>query len=118
MESGDDLTFDKQDSAPYMPRSVVVDPNFNWQGDPKGRFVPWDHTILYEMHVKGFVWRDDYGVHQTTLPTLRAPSFFLTTTWLSHRRVPVVSAPSMSKDIIKAQCRSPPRRSAAWFIAR
>jgi glycogen operon protein len=28
VESGDDLTFDKRDSAPFMPRCNVVDPNF------------------------------------------------------------------------------------------
>src|SRR6185312_9769302 len=28
MESGDDLTFDARDSAPFMPKCVVVDPGF------------------------------------------------------------------------------------------
>jgi isoamylase len=32
----------------------VVDPNFDWRGDPGRHFVPWDHTIIYETHVKGF----------------------------------------------------------------
>jgi isoamylase len=54
METGDDLTFDERDSAPFVPRCVVVDPNFDWRGEPGRRFVPWDHTILYETHVKGF----------------------------------------------------------------
>src|ERR1700743_3710652 len=31
MESGDDLTFDDRDSAPFMPKCVVVDPDFDWQ---------------------------------------------------------------------------------------
>ena len=54
MESGDDLTYDERDSAPFMPKCVVVDPNFDWRGEPGRRFVAWDHTILYELHVKGF----------------------------------------------------------------
>ena len=54
MESGDDLTFDERDSAPYMPKCTVVDPNFDWRGSAEGVHVPWDDTIFYELHVKGF----------------------------------------------------------------
>ena len=41
------------DSAPYVPRSVVVHDTFPWGGDlhPK---VPWADTVIYELHVKGF----------------------------------------------------------------
>ena len=49
-----DLTFDKRDSAPFVPKCVVVDPNFDWRGESSRRFTPWDQTILYEAHVKGF----------------------------------------------------------------
>ena len=31
MESGEDLTFDERDSAAFMPKCVVVDPDFDWQ---------------------------------------------------------------------------------------
>jgi isoamylase len=51
---GDDLSFDERDSAPFMPKCVVVDPNFDWKGQPRSRSVPWDQTIIYEAHVKGF----------------------------------------------------------------
>ena len=54
MESMDDLTFDERDSAPFMPKSVVVDPNFDFSGGRGRRSVPWDQTIIYETHVKGF----------------------------------------------------------------
>ena len=47
-----DLSFDKRDSAPYMPRSVVVDPSFSW-GVGKAPNTPLDETIIYEAHVKG-----------------------------------------------------------------
>jgi isoamylase len=48
-----DLSFDERDSAPFMPKSKVIDPAFTWGRDrPAQR--PWDETIIYEMHVKGF----------------------------------------------------------------
>jgi isoamylase len=31
----DDLSFDERDSAPFMPKSVVIDPNFDWHGQAK-----------------------------------------------------------------------------------
>jgi isoamylase len=40
------------DSAPYMPRSLVVDPRFDW-GDDRAPRVPWRETVLYEVHVRG-----------------------------------------------------------------
>jgi isoamylase len=49
-----DLSFDERDSAPFVPKCVVVDPNFDWHGQPRSRGIPWDRTIVYEMHVKGF----------------------------------------------------------------
>jgi glycogen operon protein len=52
-----DLSFDERDSAPFMPKCVVVDPNFDWKGQPRKRGVPWDRTIIYEAHVKGFTKR-------------------------------------------------------------
>jgi glycogen operon protein len=50
----EDLSFDERDSAPFMPKCVVVDPNFDWQGQPRSRGVPWDQTIIYELHVRGY----------------------------------------------------------------
>lgn len=62
MESMDDLTFDERDSAPFMPKCVVVDPNFDWsrapgrarKGSQRQLAVPFNDTILYEMHVRGY----------------------------------------------------------------
>src|SRR5215212_2255302 len=42
-----------RDDAPSMPRCVVIDPTFNWEGDAPPR-VPWSETVIYETHVKGF----------------------------------------------------------------
>ncbi len=57
MESGDDLTFDDRDSAPYNRRSRVIDPAFTW-GRHRKPNVPWDKTIFYEAHVKGMTKLD------------------------------------------------------------
>ena len=38
-EAGDDLTFTTRDSAPFMPKCVVVDPNFGLRGEPGRRTV-------------------------------------------------------------------------------
>lgn len=48
----EDLSFSKSDSAPYIPKSVVVDPEFEWENDKPLR-IPFHHTIIYEAHVKG-----------------------------------------------------------------
>jgi glycogen operon protein len=54
MESGDDLSFDERDSAPFVPKSVVVDPDFDWKREKVWKAVPWDRTIVYETHVRGY----------------------------------------------------------------
>jgi glycogen operon protein len=48
-----DLTIDQRDSAPGVPKSVVVDDRFDW-GDDRAPATPWRETILYEVHVRGF----------------------------------------------------------------
>jgi glycogen operon protein len=42
-----------EDSAPHMPRSIVVDTRFDWGSDAPLR-RPLHETIVYEVHVKGF----------------------------------------------------------------
>ena len=44
------------DSAAFMPRSVVINPYFNWGNDRYPR-TPWHETVIYEVHVKGFTKR-------------------------------------------------------------
>jgi hypothetical protein len=44
---------DELDSARYVPRCVVIDPHFDWGRDRPLR-TPWERTIIYEVHVKGF----------------------------------------------------------------
>jgi isoamylase len=44
------------DSAPFMPRNVVVNPYFDWTGDRQLR-TPYHQTVIYEAHVRGLTFR-------------------------------------------------------------
>src|SRR6185436_13997095 len=37
-----------------VPKSVVVDPDFDWKREKVWKPVPWDRAIVYETHVKGY----------------------------------------------------------------
>ena len=50
---GDDTVLDASDDAAAIPKSVVIDELFDWEGDDLLR-RPWDETFIYELHVKGF----------------------------------------------------------------
>jgi isoamylase len=54
-----------RDSAPFMPRCIVHQPFFDWAGDRQLQ-RPWNETIIYETHVKGFTAR-----HPDIPPELR-----------------------------------------------
>ena len=60
-----DLSFDRRDSAPYLPRCKVVETAFTW-GDDRPPKVPWHETVIYEVHVRGFTMR-----HPDVPPALR-----------------------------------------------
>src|SRR5918998_1758207 len=47
-----DLELNPTDSAPGMPKSVVIEPAFSW-GDDRPLRTPWHNTIIYEAHVRG-----------------------------------------------------------------
>ncbi|MEO8694419.1 MAG: glycogen debranching protein GlgX [Acidimicrobiales bacterium] len=47
---------DTSDSAPRSPRSVVVNPFFDWATD-QPLSLPWSETVIYEAHVKGATMR-------------------------------------------------------------
>ena len=53
------------DSAPDMPRSVVVNPWFDWGQDRRPN-TPWHRSVLYEAHVRGMTQR-----HPDVAPELR-----------------------------------------------
>ena len=54
---GDDTSFSNLDSAPYLPKSVVIDPTFDWEDD-KTLDTPYHETIIYEAHVKGLTFQN------------------------------------------------------------
>ncbi len=61
----EDHVRDVADSAPYVPKSVVVHDNFPW-GDDRRPAVPWAQSVVYELHVKGMTAR-----HPDVPPELR-----------------------------------------------
>ncbi len=54
-----------RDSAPYVPRSVVVHETFQWGEDVRPA-TAWSDTVVYELHVKGFT-----AAHPDIPPPLR-----------------------------------------------
>ena len=48
-----DGPLNEADSAPFIPKSVVINPYFDWSDDRHPR-TRWHETIIYEVHVKGF----------------------------------------------------------------
>ena len=44
--------FNDMDSAPHLPKSVVISPFFDWDNDRAPR-TPYNETVIYEAHVKG-----------------------------------------------------------------
>ncbi len=61
----DDLVLDERDSAPHVPKSIVVNPFFDWRDDRSPR-TPWHRTVIYETHVKGLTM-----LHPEVDPELR-----------------------------------------------
>jgi len=51
-----DLSFDRRDSAPFVPKARVVETAFSW-GDDRRPDVPWNETVIYELNVRGFTMR-------------------------------------------------------------
>ncbi len=54
--TGDPDVRDDRDSAPFVPRSVVLADGFDW-GDDRRPDVPWSQTVVYEAHVRGLTQR-------------------------------------------------------------
>ena len=60
-----DLTIDRRDSAPLVPKCVVEDPYYRWDRDRPPR-RPWIDTVIYEAHVKGLT-----ALHPDVPPVMR-----------------------------------------------
>ena len=48
-----DLSFNELDSAPYVPKSVVVEDRFDWEDDIRPAYG-FNESVLYETHVRGY----------------------------------------------------------------
>ncbi|MGZ4541064.1 MAG: glycogen debranching protein GlgX, partial [Blastococcus sp.] len=64
-DSVDGSVPDRQDSAPFVPRGVVVHDPFPWDGD-RPLHTSWSDTVIYEVHVKGAT-----ALHAQVPPQLR-----------------------------------------------
>jgi len=53
---GDPSVRDGRDSAAQAPHGVLIEPDFDWQGDTAPKH-PWSRTVIYEAHVKGLTRR-------------------------------------------------------------
>ncbi|MEU9289857.1 glycogen debranching protein GlgX [Streptomyces sp. NPDC048275] len=48
-----DTVRDDRDSAPYVPKGVVVHDDDDWADDHRPK-TPWADSVIYELHVRGF----------------------------------------------------------------
>ncbi|MFJ4833329.1 glycogen debranching protein GlgX [Streptomyces sp. NPDC088747] len=48
-----DTVRDDRDSAPYVPKGVVVHDDEDWSDDHRPK-TPWADSVIYELHVRGF----------------------------------------------------------------
>ncbi len=69
--TGDDLTFDTRDSAPVVPKALVVEDSYEPFAHPRPE-RSWSETVIYEAHLKGLTMRH---------PACRRPSAGSTRRW-------------------------------------
>ncbi|MET8292501.1 glycogen debranching protein GlgX [Streptomyces sp. NPDC005180] len=51
-----DTVRDDRDSAPFVPKGVVVHDDDDWADDVRPK-TPWADSVIYELHVRGFTMR-------------------------------------------------------------
>ena len=71
----EDLAQDFRDDAWGVPKSVVIDTEFDWQGDRRPS-VPLHNSVIYEVHVKGFskLWQEVPEQLRGTYAALGSPA--------------------------------------------
>ena len=71
----EDLAQDFRDDAWGMPKSVVIDTAFDWQGDRKPG-IPLHDSVIYEVHVRGFskLWNEVPEELRGTYAALGSPA--------------------------------------------
>ena len=55
-DAREDLAFDAHDSADVMPKCIVTDESFDWDGDTPPN-TPLAETVIYELHPRGYTMR-------------------------------------------------------------
>jgi len=58
ISGGTEEELDDHDDAWGVPKSVIIDRRFDWQGDTSPK-IPWSETVIYEAHVKGISKMND-----------------------------------------------------------
>jgi glycogen operon protein len=58
---GRDLTYSYFDDIEQKPRCVIINENFDWQGDMPINY-PLRFSVIYEVHVKGFTVNPNSGI--------------------------------------------------------
>jgi len=71
----EDLTQDFRDDAWGVPKSVVIETGFDWQGDRRPG-VPLHTSVIYEVHVQGFskLWQEVPEQLRGTYAALGSPA--------------------------------------------
>lgn len=83
-----DLSFSEKDSAPFVPKSVVINPQFDWEDDSNPR-TPYHRSIIYETHVKGFTQRHP-DIPEEIRGTYAGLAHPVTTRYLKHLGITAV----------------------------
>ncbi len=71
----EDLSFDRRDNSRNVPKCRVVEPAFTW-GEDRRPQIPWEETIILELHVRGITMRhpDVAPAHRGTFAGLVSPA--------------------------------------------
>jgi glycogen operon protein len=56
-----DLSLDARDNTAVVPKSIVIDDQFDWRGDTP-LDIPLEKLFIYEVHLKGFTAHSSSGV--------------------------------------------------------
>jgi glycogen operon protein len=49
----EDMSFDERDSAPFVPKCIIIDEGFDRRGQGTRNPIAWDKTVFYEAHIRG-----------------------------------------------------------------
>ncbi|MEI6125039.1 MAG: glycogen debranching protein GlgX [Pseudomonadota bacterium] len=61
LADGKDLIMDRRDNSQIMPKAIIINDSFDWQGDARPD-IPFEKLIIYEAHLKGFTMHPSSGV--------------------------------------------------------